>query len=276
MTDWKPYKIRMLGDLLMPRDIDLLESLERYRLLDARLIQELHFPVSAETHLTISAATRATNRVLMRLEGHEFIARLARRVGGASSGSSSTVWQLAATGERLLRARRGDPVRRRFIEPTALFMAHTLDIARLGVLVAASARSDRFDLLEVETEPRCWRAFQSGQGEEQLKPDLYLVTADAEIETHSLIEVDRGTEHLPAVLKKCRTYQRYWRSGKEQAELGLFPAVVWVTTDERRCGRIQDAIAGDTDLVDGLFRVTTFAGALPLIAPIPHMKGGTQ
>ncbi len=275
MSQWKPYKIRTLNELLMPRDVDLLESLERYRLLDVSLIQALHFPVGPHAHLTVSAATRAANRVLTRLEGHAFITRLARRVGGASSGSTATIWQLAASGERILRVRRGEPFRRRFTEPGGAFTNHTLDIARLAVRVTNASRDGAFDLLDVETEPSCWRSFQTGAGQEQLKPDLYIVTADQDTETHCFIEVDRSTEHMPAIIRKCRTYQRYWQTGVEQAELDLFPAVVWVAPDERRAARLQEAIAAEPSLPSGLFWVTTNAGAFDFIAPTSHPKGGT-
>jgi hypothetical protein len=267
MSDWRPYKIKQLSELVTERDLRLLEDLERYRLLDSRLVQELHFPVGVDGHLTTSAATRAANRVVTRLEGHAFIARLSRRMGGYQHGSAATVWQLAAAGERLLRARRGDKTRRRYIEPTYGFMEHTLETARLASLIVAAARGGSFDLLSIETEPQCWRSFQGAAGTETLKPDLYLVAADDEFETHSFVEVDRGTEHLPAILRKCRIYQRYWKSGHEQASLELFPAVVWITTDERRAVQIQTAIENDRGLTTELFRSTTSSGALAQLAP---------
>lgn len=267
MSTWRPYKIQDLAQLVTARDVEILESLERYRLLDSRLIQELHFPVGSPGHATVAAATRAANRVLTRLEGHQFIGRLVRRMGGSAHGSSAIVWQLAASGERFLRARRGDPNRRRFIEPTAGFLEHTLEVAKVAARVLGASRAGNFDVLSLETEPVCWRSFQAGDGSVTLKPDLYVVTADPEIETHSFIEVDRGTEHLPAVLRKCHVYQRYWRTGTEQAALDIYPAVIWATTDERRAQRIQEAIAADKNLTTDLFRTTTHNGVLRHIAP---------
>jgi len=276
--NWRPYRIHELSAQLMPRDLELLESVEQYRLLDSNLIQRLHFPVSPDTHLTQSAARRAANRVANRLERGGFIARLERRVGGFTHGSDGTVWQLAAAGERLLRARRGDAARRRYTQPGPGFLEHTLEVARLAVRLVEAERAGSFDLMSIEAEPDCWRSFQGAHGSETLKPDLYAVTADDEVETHSFVEVDRGTEHLPAILRKCRTYERYWRSGNEQAALQLFPAVVWVTTDERRAVRIQEAIAADAALTSDLFRSTTDVGVLPVLAPPMQLqtKGGTS
>lgn len=267
MADWRPYKIDALSQVLMPRDFEVLESLERYRLLDARLIQELHFPVGPNHHATLSAATRASNRITTRLEKHQLISQIPRRVGGWRGGSTKTVWQLAAAGERLLRARRGEPGRRRYVEPSATFLEHTLDVARIAALVLSAARSGDYEVLTIETEPDCWRSFHTARGPQTLKPDLYIVTADEDLETHSFVEVDRGTEHLPAIIRKCRTYQQHWRTGSEQAALELYPAVVWIAPDERRAAKIAAAIDADIVLTTELFRVTVKDGALALLAP---------
>ena len=102
---WTPYKTEMLLQLLTDRDLALLQDVEQFRLLSTRQIQRLHFGIG---HATISAATRGTVRVLGRLEDRGFLLRLERRIGGIKHGSSGNVWQLSATGERLLRALRGD------------------------------------------------------------------------------------------------------------------------------------------------------------------------
>ncbi|QTX04700.1 replication-relaxation family protein [Agromyces archimandritae] len=117
MTPRTPYKIGELLLHLTDRDLRILEDLEQFRLLDTRLIQRLEFPVSTRPggqpgFATQATATRLTLRVLHRLEEHGLIARVGRRVGGSGRGSGQTVWQLAAAGERLLRARRGQGGRR--------------------------------------------------------------------------------------------------------------------------------------------------------------------
>ena len=132
-------------------------------------------------------------------------------------------------------------------------------------------------MLELQAEPESWRPFQAAHGGAiTLKPDLYLVTADAESETHSFIEIDRDTEHLPAVLRKCRLYQQYRQSGAEQAARDLFPIVVWVTPDEGRARRIRAAIDGDQTLDPELFITATADGSLPVVAPYSSTqpKGG--
>lgn len=279
-----PYKISELRRHLTARDLDLLRSLETFRLLTTGQIRRLHFT----DHLTTNSATRTAVRILGRLEGHGLITRLSRRIGGIDKGSSANVWQLAAAGERLLRALAGDPNRRRFVEPSEPFTQHTLAVAELAIRVIENSRTeqtDQFELLTLETEPDCWRRWVGSAGTvEWLKPDLFLVTANAEYEAHAFVEIDRDTEHLPAIIRKCLTYQRYWSTGIEQARADLFPAVVWVAPGELRAERIRTAIRDEGSLTSELFHVITSDDALSLLGPEPtgpieppstQPKGGT-
>lgn len=265
---WKPRQIRELEQHLTERDVAILHDVERFRLLRGDHIQRLHFGVTPlGHHETRLAAIRAMNRVLVRLEQTGVLLRLGRRVGGPQHGSGSTIWQLAPAGERFLRALRGDPDRRKFQEPGTTFTAHTLAVADVAVEVIEQARLGAYEVLELQPEPECWRPFHTGGGTLTLKPDLLLVTADAETETHSFIEVDRGTEHLPAIRRKCDVYQRYYRDGTEERLNGLFPAVVGVVPDEARAIAIRGAIRADTALDPDLFTVVTTDAALAALAP---------
>ncbi|RRJ85677.1 hypothetical protein EG850_12200 [Gulosibacter macacae] len=269
MADRNPYLIDQLMLLLTERDLRILEDLERFRLLDTQLVQRLQFPEGAGgAHISWSSARRSAARVLARLEGHGFVARVGRRVAVYGQGSSQTVWQLAAAGERLLRARRGEPGRRRYVDPSRLFLDHTLDVARYAASLIERSRRDQFDILELQTEPENWRRFQAARGGAiSLKPDLAVVTADQDSETHSFIEIDRDTEHLPAILRKCYLYQQYWQSGTEQATHGLFPAAVWVAPDQTRADRIRRAIIDDQALESRLFTTGTAEATLAVVAP---------
>lgn len=283
MTPRTPYRIDGLLLHLTERDIRVLEVLEQFRLLDTRLIQRLQFPVggdqNAGEHVTASSATRTATRVLGRLEGHGLVARVGRRVGGRGHGSGQTVWQLGAPGERLLRARRGETGRRRYVDPGAGFLAHTLAVAHYAATLNEKARADRFEILQLQTEPASWRGFQAAHGGAvTLKPDLAVVTADAESETHSFVEIDRDTEHLPAVLRKSMRYQQYWQAGVEQATYDLFPAVIWVTPDQTRADKIRRAITEDPTLNVALFHAATAEQSLDVVAPYPspNPKGGSS
>ena len=273
---------RSLEGKLTRRDEEILEDLERFRLLTTRQLQRLHFPAAPlGPHQTVSGATRGTTRVLGRLETHGAIARLHRRIGGVKHGSAVTIWQLAAAGDRHLRARRGEPVRRRYDEPGLAFTEHTLAIADVAVSLIEQANAGRFELLELELEPANWRSFAgTGATVLTLKPDLLVVTADATTETHSFVEIDRATEHLPAVLRKCTTYQRHYRTGIEQQKRDLYPAVVWIVPGPERARKIRAAINDDRELEDALFTIITSEQALAALAPYgppPSLtpKGGT-
>ncbi|MBN9201785.1 MAG: replication-relaxation family protein [Microbacterium chocolatum] len=272
MTEsWTPNRVRQLEALLTERDRRILEDLEQFRALTTRHIQRLRFPAGPQgLHATVPTATRLANRVLLRLEAHGFIARIERRVGGPVRGSAAITWHLAATGERLLRALRGDPRRRRYVTPSRSFLAHTLGTADVAVALREHERRGALDVLELDTEPSCWRPFQGPLGLVTLKPDLFVVTANAEIEAHVFVEVDRGTEHLPAVIKKCRTYQQYRQTGIEQARSGIFPAVLWITPGEARSQKLRAAIRAERDLPSDLFTICEATSALDALTGFLH------
>ncbi|TDU06597.1 protein involved in plasmid replication-relaxation [Streptomyces sp. 846.5] len=263
-----PSDIATLLLRLSDRDVAVLESLRAHRLLDTAHIRRLHF---AQGHATTAAASGATMRVLTRLEAHGLVARLTRRIGGVRSGSSGIVWQLGSTGERLLRTLHGEKSRRRYVEPSMAFTAHTLAVAELAVRLQEYASQRLIELLSIETEPSCWRSFVNPHGTlEWLKPDLYAVTASGDYEDHWFLEADRATEHPTVVVRKAKTYQRYAATGAHQARHGLFPAVIWVVPDVGRRKALEAALSADRAVQPGLFRIITVNEFTQLIT------GGTE
>jgi hypothetical protein len=250
-----PRDVSSLLTHLSERDIAVLESLYAHRLLATGHVQRLHFAVG---HASPGAALGATMRVLTRLESHGLVARLTRRIGGVRSGSSGITWQLGSTGERLLRSMHGRKHRRRYVEPSSDFVAHTLATSELAVRLHELQDRHLIELVGLETEPSCWRSFTGPYGAlEWLKPDLYAVTANGDFEDHWFLEADRSSEHPPVVVRKAKVYQRYAATGAHQARHGLFPAVVWVVPDTARRGAIQSALAADLHIQPELFRVVT-------------------
>lgn len=253
-----------LRERLSERDMAVLGSLRDFRLLTTAHIRRLHF---ARGHATLGAASGATMRVLTRLEEHGLIARLGRRIGGVRAGSSGITWQLGSAGERLLRRLHGETKRRRYVEPSSMFVKHTLAVAELALQLQELHGLDDIELLQLETEPRCWRSFTSPHGmREWLKPDLYVVTATGDFEDHWLLEADRGTEHPPDVVRKAKVYQRYAATGAHQARHGLFPAVAWVVPDVGRQKALDAALVADSAIQTELFRVVTVNDFRRLIA----------
>jgi Replication-relaxation len=248
--------LEQLRRSLSDRDLRLLHSVNEHRFLTTAQIRALHF-VSGTTE----GAERTCRRALTRLSRDRVLSRLQRRVGGVRAGSASFVYSVGPVGRRLL------DEARRTTEPSALFLEHTLAVADVRVLLETAERSGAIELLRVEIEPTSWRRFVGpGGARDIVKPDLYVLTAAGDYEDAWFIEVDRGTESPAAIARKCHAYDRYWRSGREQAAQGSFPITIWVCPDERRRSRIRRIIGGARNLNRSLFRVTTGSRLLGLLS----------
>lgn len=239
---------------LSEREQAILRSLDDFRFLTSGQIQFLHF----HNHSTPTAAGRIARRVLKRLNELRIIEHLQRRIGGIRAGSSSYVWRVGPVGDRLLRQESTESVRARRKEPSMRHLDHCLTIAECAIAAVTTSRAGALELIQTQTEPNCWRTYLgAGGSREILKPDLELTTASGEFEDRWFIEVDRSTESIPTVLRKCAQYVRYRRIGREQAEYGVFPLVVWVVPDEKRADQLQRAMETSRDIDQDLFRVST-------------------
>jgi len=247
-----------LGMELSERDFQILHSVARHRFLSAKQIEQLHF----HEHASSLTAARVCRRVLARLVEQRVLERLKHRVvGGLHAGSASHVYCLGPAGRRL----RADGDVRVAREPSQAFVEHTLDIADTHVRLREAARAGAFELLSVEVEPACWRRFLgTGGGRETLRPDLYVISARGEFEYCWFLEIDRGREGPSALQRKCRRYQSYRSSGKEQQRAGTFPLVVWVTPDNQRARAVEKAIRSARSLTQELFRVVSASELLHL------------
>jgi hypothetical protein len=247
-----------LRQRLSERDEAILRQVAELRLMSARQIQAIHFP-DAE-HGSQAAATRARQRVLTRLVRERLLVSLERRIGGVRAGSAGLVLGLGPLGQRVLAL---DGPRRRAYEPTARFVDHTLAAAQLVVDVTLAGRDGRLEPLQLQAEPQCWREFSGLGGRRLVRPDGFLVIGAGEYELRWFVEIDRSTESLPTVLRKCQLYADYYQSGAEQAKSGgVFPRVCWSVPDEQRAERLRSAIEKESHLPDRLFVVTTSAAAV--------------
>ena len=242
---------------LSDRDLAVVGQVAQLKLMSGRQIERLHFGI--EFHATALTAARTCRRVLERLVDDRLLVRLDRRVGGVRAGSASFVYGLGPVGQRILGL---DGPRRRFREPTATFVVHTLAISELVVTLTVADRLGVFDLLELEAEPACWRPLGSGQ----LRPDLFASLGVGEYEYRYFIEVDLGTESLPRLIAKCQTYEAYYDTGVEQQTHGIFPRVLWDMHDEQRSVKLRDAIERSRLLTPELFSVTTTDDAFGVLA----------
>jgi len=272
-----PRELERLREDLSGRDRAIVQTVTDARLMSGRQLQVLFFPI--EEHATARTAARCARRVLERLSRDRLLVRLERRIGGVRAGSASFVYALGPVGQRLLMQ---PGPRRRLREPSGYFVAHTLAVSELVVeLTTASrrgvvelttaSRRGVVELLQLQHEPGCWRTF-GGLGVSQLlRPDLFVVLGVGDYEHRWFIEVDRGSESLPVVLRKCRTYEAYYASGVEQAEHGVFPHVLWIVPDSIRAERLRTTIDAEASrLTPGLFSVTTTDEAMAVL------KGGAS
>lgn len=244
--------IKRLKESLSQRDLAVIRSVELYRYLTARHIEDLHF----YDHRSPLTGARTCRRVLERLTATGVLVRLERRVGGIRAGSASYIYGLGSVGQRVLH--QGDEARIRRREPSLTFLDHTLAISQLAADLTVISRLDLVDLLELTPEPGCWRSFQRGmEGTVTLRPDLAVAVRAAGYHYQWFVEVDLGTHSSTSVVRKCRVYQDYWRSGIEQDAHGLFPKVLWVTPTARRAEQLRRAISAAHGLYENLFDVTT-------------------
>ncbi len=255
-----PRGLTRLSRDLSERDQQILTAVNEHRFLTARQVERLVFT----DHASEVTATRICRRVLQRLTEQRLLVRLARRVGGARAGSASYVYAIGPAGDRML----NDGHRRRWVrEPTPVFLAHNLAVAEARIEFAAAHRAGTIDLVSVDVEPACWRRYTGpGGSRETAKPDLYVVTSTSDFEHLWFLEIDLDTESLVAIARKCRVWDAYYRSGREQDRSGAFPLIVWVAPNPKRAARIERAIQATTRIEKSIFQVTTREKLLDLIA----------
>jgi hypothetical protein len=227
--------VARLRERLSERDQAILRQVGELRLMSGRQIQAIHFPTTA--HLSEAAATHARQRVLTRLTRERLLTPLKRRVGGVRAGSAGLVLALGPIGQRVLTP---GGSRRRAYEPILRFFDHTLAASQLAVELNVADRAGVLELLSWEAEPQSWREFSGLEGRRVLRPDAFVSLGSGGYELRWFCEIDRSTESVPTVLRKCQLYADYYQSGREQAAHGgVFPRVCWIVPDELRAERLR-------------------------------------
>jgi hypothetical protein len=100
------------------------------------------------------------------------------------------------------------------------------------------------ECIEVQTEPQSWRTFAGASGHVVLKPDLFVrVAAPGGVYEHRyLLEIDMDTESAATVRSKALRYFEHYRSGREQADHGVYPRVLWVVPTRKRAERVATVL----------------------------------
>lgn len=265
----QPRDIDQLRSWLSERDIAILQSISDHQFMGVAQVEVLHF-----AHHTPGSGSRIARRTLARLRDYRLLGTLQRRIGGVRAGSSGLIHYVDTVGDQLLRGRSGRLARRRSVEPSARFLAHRLAVADTHIALVLAHRQQQIELVTATVEPAAWRRYVGlGGARLILKSDLYAETgASDDLVNTWFIEVDLGTETIPTLLKKCREYDTYRRSGTEQKAGGGFPRVVWSVTHtdadkaERRRDALKAAIAADAALPPTLFRIIAPQQLIPFIA----------
>lgn len=252
-----------LSGRLPDRDKDILRALKKYRFLTTAQIERLFM---TDTVNPLSR-TRNTNRTMKKLREHGLAQPLERRIGGVRAGSSGLIWHLTERGYRLLALESGEAsLRKRFEEPSRQFLEHTLTEAECAVQLHSLCReSEDMELVDIEAEPVCWRFFHDNGQACQLKPDLFVITKYDGVEDRWFMEIDLGTESPATVVEKCKTYRRYFYTGKEQEQNEVFPLVVWIVKDSARKERLRQYIRENLPPQPKMFIVITPEQLKPLI-----------
>lgn len=237
---------------LSERDWSIIRFIDRHRYATTTQLRRRFF----SQHASQAAAMRACVRVLGRLFTHRILTRLERRIGGVRHGSSAFIWCLDVVGDHLTR-RQGTP-RRRVREPSFPFLDHTLAVTETHVRLYEAEIGGSFGLDGVEVETEAWRDYVTSSGAKRvLKPDLKVTIGSDAYTDHWYLEIDRGTEWLPVLMRKSRAYEEYRRTGRGQAEHGVFPRVLWVLPGRGRVERLRAAIDDDPDLPSKMFTCIT-------------------
>ena len=259
-----------LSSWLSERDMAVLQSVSDHQFLTVRQVEALHFGDHAPT-----SGARIARRTMERLREYGALGTLERRIGGLRAGSAGLIHYLDSVGDQLLHGRSGRAARRRKVEPSSRFLDHRLAVADAHVALVDAARLGALEVVACAVEPQAWRRY-TGHGGARLilKADLSADTAvppGSEIVHGWFIEVDLGHEGIQTLLKKCRDYEDYRRSGVEQERTGSFPVVIWSMTHtdptkaERRRTALRAAIDADHSLPSSLFRIVTPQQLIPLI-----------
>lgn len=249
-------RLAALVDQLSDRDHAILADLERTHVLTGAHLQRLRFD-----HISQSSCARDRRRVLDRLVQLGLVSTLERRIGGVRAGSAGHVYTLTPAGRRYLALRRDQalpPRSRRFHTPSAPFLDHALAVSDIYVALVEASRHHEFRVPTFDTEPTCWQPTGTGR---DLKPDAYTVLAAPGYKDCWWLEIDRATESLPKITRKCRPYLDYLTHGGTGPD-GVPPRILFTTPDATRSDAMKKVI---TTLVntetEHVINVTTHADA---------------
>lgn len=249
-----------LAGRLSARDQAILRDLARVRVLTGDQLSRLHFH-----DLSPGSQDRTRRRVMARLSEHQLTATLDRTIGGVRSGSAGHTYSLGLAGKRVLpllgpdihidrsapsssrstwvgdemgKSAKPDGRPRTPTTSGTLFLAHSLAIAELYVVLRQHERAHDLTLTSFAAEPATW--YPDGRGG-LLKPDAYTRIQHGDIEDCWWIEVDRATESIPTLKRKLLAYVDFARAGQLGPD-GIMPRVLVTVPHDHRLTAVRDLV----------------------------------
>jgi len=238
----------LLADELTPRYTPPLPHLARVRLLSGAQLDRL----LADPELSGESVGRVRRRIMGRLAQLGLVAMLGRRIGGVRAGSAGHVYTLTTAGHRFLALVNNAPPPARkqpSHTPGDLFLTHTLSISGIYVGLIERSRGGGFHVHSFVSEPHCWHPVGGGA---YLRPDAYVIARTGALGHCWWLEIDTGTETIPRLRAKIRTYRDFLTSGGVGPD-GAPPRVLFTTPDQQRA----DAITGLLGATDDVITATT-------------------
>lgn len=255
--------VERLAAELSERDLAMVNTLDRFRVATPTQLRRLHF-----TEGTKAANARQVWRRLRALTDLRILTVLERRIGGGRGGSTQAVFALDAAGQKLGAAcgPAGGRRLRRPWTPGSQFLAHSVAVTELYVVLCERARATGEEVLAFDAEPLCWRRFTGiGGGASWLKPDAFVRYGAGEYEHLSLVEVDRATASAPTITRKLDVYRRYWQTGREQERFGAFGRVLLLAPHKARRAVLAEAVKRQPADAQRLFRAALYEDAADLL-----------
>ncbi len=254
-------KLSAIRDRLSARDLEVLGTVGRFRVMSGQQLQRLFWPGGSQ-----QTRARLARHGLARLSELTVITPLARRIGGVRAGSRGLTFAVGLAGQRLLAS--GDATRRvrHPYTPGERYLAHTLAVAEIYVQLVEAERRGMAELLAFDAEPACWRPYRGPYAARlMLKPDAALKLGLGDYEFSWLLELDMATEALTTIERKARRHLDYHRSGEARRTEEVSPRVAWIVPDQQRLDALQLVLERLPAEAGRLFTLATSAGAITLL-----------
>jgi hypothetical protein len=103
------------------------------------------------------------------------------------------------------------------------------------------SRGGAFDVHTFTTEPGCWHPTGAGS---YLRPDAYVILRTGMVGACWWLEIDAGTEIVPRLRAKIRTYRDHFNSGGVGPD-DVPPRLLFTTPDQPRADLITDLLTHD-------------------------------